>query len=183
MKKTAIVAALAASLIGTAAHAGSIKVEAESQLNKAEREAVKVEVWEGLTGPVGVGFEVKTFLAEGTNASYTNLVGKIGYALPTISGFSPVIKAEAGVKTGVGNAEFWGVGAEVQRKLTDKVTATVGYRYRDGFGDEYGSNQQRAHVGVSYGLTKNSSVGATYYNYRKDSQNTDAVALSLTKKF
>ena len=182
MKKTAIVAALAASLMATAAQAGSIRVEGESQLNGTDREALKIEAWQGLTGPIGAGLEVKTFVADGSNPAFTNISGKLGYALPTVAGFSPVVVVEAGVRTGAGNAEFWGVGGEVQRPLTQNLRAVVGYRYRDGFNQQF-ATRHRAHAGVDYDINKSFAVGATYYNYRQDGQNTDAVAVSVTRKF
>ena len=42
MKKTAIMAAMVASLMATAAQAGSIKIEGESQTDGTKRDAVKL---------------------------------------------------------------------------------------------------------------------------------------------
>jgi hypothetical protein len=189
MKKTTIIAALAASLMATAAHAGSIKIEGENQLNGAERQSVKIEVWEGLTGPVGVGFEVKTFVAEGNQPAASNIVGKLGYAFPEVAGFTPVLKGEVGVRTGADNAEFWGLGLDLKRPLTQKLSATVGFRHREGFNNSY-ANRDRILAGLEYAVAKNTSLGVTYFNYRQDdvatgngTSRTDSLALSLTKKF
>lgn len=183
MKKTAIMAALVSVMMASAAQAGSIKVEGESQTGGAKRDAVKLEVWEGLTGPVGVGFEAKTYLAEGTAGAYSQLVGKVGYALPKIAGFDPVLKGEVGVRSGAVNAEFWGANIELGRALTDKTTATVGYRYRDGFNNQF-AKEQRYNVGLSYALDKHLSVGANYYRYNPQTgKDINAVGLSLAKKF
>ena len=183
MKKTAIVAALAASLMASAAQAGSIKVEAENQLDRGDRNTVKIEAWEGI-GNIGAGIEAKTYLAEGGQGAFTDLVGKVGYAMPEFAGFVPVVKAELGVTTGAANNEFWGISGELQRKVTDKVTVGVGYRYRDSFKDGVTANEaKRAHASASYEFSKNYSLGATYYNYALTGKNIDSVAVALTKKF
>ena len=185
MKKTAIVAALAASLFATAANAGSIKVEAENQYTgNVDRQTVKLEAWEGIGGAFGIGAEVKTYLAEAGKPAFTDLVGKVGYALPTVAGFTPVVKGEVGVTAGTANKDFWGVSGELQRKVTDKVTVGAGYRYRENFSGSAAANEaKRAHATVSYDLNKNFVVGASYYNYAVPGDNVGSVALSLTKKF
>lgn len=185
MKKTAIVAALAASLMATAAHAGSIKVEGENQTTgPVDRQTLSLEAWEGVGGAFGVGAEIKTYIAEANAPAFTNLAAKIGYAFPTVAGFMPVVKAELGVTTGTANNEFWGVSAEVQRQLTDKVVVGAGYRYRENFTGTAAANEaKRAHVAASYSVSKNVALGATYYNYGVRGNNTDALSLSLTKKF
>ena len=181
MKKSTILAAVASVVLASAANAGTIKVEGETQLNNDERTSAKVEIWDG-KGPIGVGLEFKQYLSETGNQAYSNIVGKVGYALPTVYGFKPVLKAEAGVQAKATNDAFYGVVAELHRPV-GPFKAEVAYRYRHNISSDY-ATEKRGSVGLQYDLNKKTEVGVTYHNYFKDTaKDTNAVALSMTRKF
>lgn len=181
MKKSTILAAVASMVLASAANAGTIKVEGETQLNNDERTSAKVEIWEG-KGPIGLGLEFKQYLAESGKPAYGNVVGKIGYALPAKYGITPVLKAEAGIQSKTTDNAFYGVIAELHRPV-GPFKAEVAYRYRHNISSDF-VTEKRGSVGIAYDLNKNTEVGVTYHNYFKDTvKDTNAVALSLTRKF
>lgn len=180
MKKSTILAAVASMVLASAANAASVKIEGETQLNNDERNGVKVEIWEG-TGPVGFGVEVKQYLAETGNPSYGNIAGKIGYALPKFYGFMPVVKAEVGIQSKTTDETFYGLVAELHRPV-GPFKAEVAYRYRDGINSAFVA-EKRGTIGVAYDLNKKTEVGVAYHNYFKSGNDTNAVALSLVRKF
>jgi hypothetical protein len=181
MKKSAILAAVASLVFASAANAGTIKVEGETQLNNDKRTSAKVEIWEA-AGPIGLGLEFKQYLAETGKPAYGNIVGKIGYALPTKYGITPVLKAEAGVQSRTTDDAFYGVIAELHKPV-GPFTAEVAYRYRSNISSDFVA-EKRGSVSLHYDLNKKTEVGVTYHNYFKDTvKDTNAVAISMTRKF
>ena len=181
MKKSTILAAVASLVLAGAANAGTVKVEGETQLNNDERNAVKLEAWDG-KGPIGIGIEVKQYLAENGQSAYGQVSGKLGYALPAVYGFKPVVKAELGVKTTSTTNEFYGVIAELHRPV-GPFKAEIAYRYRDGINSDF-TAEKRGSIGLAYDLNKKTEVGLTYHNYFNNTvKDTNAIALSLTRKF
>ena len=180
MKKSTILAAVASMVLASAANAATVKVEGESQLNNDERNAVKVEAWDGV-GPVGFGLEFKQYLSETGKQAYGNVVGKVGYALPTVYGFKPVVKAEVGIQSKTTNDEFYGVIAELHRPV-GPVTVEVAYRYRDGISSNFVA-EKRGTVGVAYELNKKTEVAVMYHDYFKSGKDTKSIGLALARKF
>jgi hypothetical protein len=181
MKKSAILAAVASLVFASAANAGTIKVEGENQLNNDKRTSAKVEIWEA-AGPIGLGLEFRQYLAETGKPAYGNVVGKIGYALPTMYGVTPVLKAEAGVQTQATDNAFYGVIAELHKPV-GPFKAELAYRYRSNISSNFVA-EKRGSVGVAYDLNKKTEVGVTYHNYFKDTvKDTNAIAISMTRKF
>jgi hypothetical protein len=182
MKKTTQIAlAISALLLTSTANAATLKVEAEAQLNAGERTAVKVEAWD-IKGPVGYGLEVKQHLAKDGQSAYGQVVGKVGYALSKVYGFSPGVEAELGVKSEFTTDEFYGVVVRLHRPI-GLFNAGVAYRYRDGINSNFVA-EKRGSVGLAYPLNPNTEVGVTYHNYFKDTvKDTNAVAISMTRKF
>jgi len=181
MKKTTQIAmAISALLLAGAANAATVKVEGENQLNAGERTAVKIEAWDN-KGPVSYGLELKQYLAKDSLGAYSNVVGKVGYALPAVYGFTPVVKAELGMQSNTTNEEFYGVIAEIHRPV-GPVAVEVAYRYRDGINSKF-AEDKRASVGVSYPMDKKTDVGVTYHTYLKPGADTKAISLSVARKF
>jgi hypothetical protein len=181
MKKTTQIAmAISALLLAGAANAATVKVEGENQLNAGERTAAKIEAWDN-KGPVSYGLEFKQYLAKDKLGAYSNVVGKVGYALPAVYGFTPVVKAEVGLQSSATNEEFYGVVAELHKPV-GPVTVEVAYRYRDGINSKF-TDEKRASVGVAYPLDKNTDIGATYHTYLKTGADTKAITLSVARKF
>jgi hypothetical protein len=99
-----------------------------------------------------------------------------------VYGFSPGVEAELGVKSEFTTDEFYGVVVRLHRPI-GLFNAGVAYRYRDGINSNFVS-EKRGSVGVAYPLNPNTEVGVTYHNYFKDTvKDTNAVAISMTRKF
>lgn len=181
MKKTTqIVLAISALLLSGVANAATVKVEAENQLNAGERTAVKIEAWDN-KGPVSYGLELKQYLAKDGQTAYGQVVGKVGYALPKVYGFSPKVKAELGAKSATTTDEFYGVVAGLQRPV-GPFTAEFAYRYRDGINSNFAA-EKRGSVGVAYALDKKTEVGVVYHTYFRPAADTKVIGLSVAQQF
>ena len=181
MKKTTQIAmAISALLLAGAANAATVKVEGENQLNAGERTAVKIEAWDN-KGPVGYGLEVKQYLAKDGQSAYGQVVGKVGYALPKVYGFSPGVEAELGVKSATTTDEFYGVVVGLHRPI-GPFNAGIAYRYRDGINSNF-AVEKRGSVGVAYPLNSDTEVGVVYHTYFRPAADTKAISVSVARKF
>ena len=80
------------------------------------------------------------------------------------------------------NEEFYGVIAELHRPV-GPFKAEVAYRYRHNISSDF-VTEKRGSIGLAYEVNKQTEIGVTYHNYFKDtSKDTNAVAISMTRKF
>lgn len=108
---------------------------------------------------------------------------RVGPALPIVfKSVVPTLYTEVGssLKTGH-NFEFWGVGAGAGTNLYGPVSISVGYRHRESF-THHQMNEERLNGGLAVALDNRYSLGAQYYRTR-GTRNSDAVGLSVTRKF
>lgn len=185
--KYTLIALAAASLMSTAAHAGTILGEvriggvANGQSNSTE---YKVEYSDTFAGLVNYGAELQTKQAENAGALGSKVSLKAGPNLPTVAGFKTAAYGEVGKNLSVGNNfEFWGAGVKVKRDLYGPVSLSAGYRHREGFGGAANTFvENRLNAGLGYALTDSTTVGATYYR-TEGTNRTDAIGFSFTKAF
>jgi opacity protein-like surface antigen len=81
------------------------------------------------------------------------------------------------------NFGYYSIEPGVTYNITDKVTGHVGYRFRNGFGNN--ANLDTTHTtraGVSYAVTKKDSVGVRYDQVRGDAFN-HSVNFAYTRSF
>jgi hypothetical protein len=116
--------------------------------------------------------------------------------------YGTALKATGGVEFGdfiqpKNDVMFYGLTAGVSTPVTlpatvglaKPVTISVGYRVREGLGDEHFSEQRRVSVGASYPVTDNLTLGVTYYREHAafltsaSANNKNVVGVSLTRKF
>ena len=198
-KSLLTLAAVAVASVATPAMAGSLTAEVRladvrngNQPNSTE---YKVEAWDSLYG-VKVGAELQAKQGENAGPIQATLSAKAGLEGPTVMGVNSLAFVELGerlsqevttrvgtrnVVTG-GNHEFWGVGVKLNRNLLGPVALNAGYRHREGFAGADNMNEERWHGGLTLAVNDKTAVGATYYNTR-GTTNSDAVGLSVTRKF
>jgi opacity protein-like surface antigen len=81
------------------------------------------------------------------------------------------------------NFGYYSVEPGVVYNFTDKLSGKVGYRFRNGFGNNGNlDTTHTARVGVSYAVTKNDTVGVRYDQVRGDSFN-HSVNFAYTRSF
>lgn len=188
-KSLLTLAAVAVASVATPAMAGSLTAEVRladvrngNQPNSTE---YKVEAWDSLYG-VKVGAELQAKQGENAGPIKATLSAKAGLEGPTVMGASSLAYVELGERlsqaSAGGNHEFWGIGLKLNRNLLGPVALNAGYRHREGFAGADNMNEERWHGGLTLAVNDKTAVGATYYNTR-GTTNSDAVGLSVTRKF
>ncbi len=185
--KYTLIALASASLMSTAANAGTLMGEvrfggvANGQSNSTE---YKVEYSNTFAGLVNYGAELQSKQAENAGALGSKVSLKAGPVLPTVVGFKTAAYGEVGKSLAAGNNfEFWGAGVKAKRDLYGPVSINAGYRHREGFGgaaDTFVEN--RLNAGLGYALNDSTTVGANYYR-TTGTLRTDAIGVSVTKSF
>jgi len=164
MNKLIAIAAFALAAITTPALAGSLTAEYRSASNPTTAGAdFSASVYD--LGPVSLGAEVQTVQPK-HRGSVTDLFAvNTGTKLPSVAGFATTGAVEFGKSESVGNNfNFYGLKVGASRPLSGRVSAQVGYRYREGY-NGHKLEENRLNAGLSYAVTKATSVGVNYYRY------------------
>lgn len=184
--KYTLIALAAASLISTAANAGTVTGEvrlggvAKGQASSTE---YKVEYSDVFAGLVTYGAELQTKQADNAGALGSKVSLKLGPVLPDVAGFHTAAYGEFGQNLKQGNNyEFWGAGVKAARDLYGPVSVNFGYRHREGFEAANHLNEERLNAGLAYALTDSTKLGATYYRTSGTTRD-DAIGLSISKSF
>jgi hypothetical protein len=173
MKKVFAIAALAA--VTGLANAASITLE--DQIQKGDRGArdssnyqLSVKESFGKTFAGDIGFTA--YQQAGTKALSDRLEAGVTGTFP-VGPVNLYTRAALGEKfTNGANFGYYSVEPGVTYTMFDKLTAKVGYRFRNGFGNN--GNLDTTHTvraGVSYAITKNDSIGVRFDQVRGDSFN------------
>lgn len=183
--KYTLTALAVASLMSTAAHAGTVTGEvrlggvANGQANSTE---YKVEYWNTVSGLVAMGAELQTKQAANAGSLGSKASFKLAPVLPTVSGVKTAVYGEVGKNLATGNNyEFWGVGVKAARDLVGPVSVNIGYRHREGF-NTIDLNENRLNAGLGLSLNDSTTLGATYYR-TTGTLRSDAIGISVAKKF
>jgi opacity protein-like surface antigen len=173
MKKIVTIAALMAAT--TLASAASITVEGQVQTgDRGARDSTNyaLGVQQSLNKTFAADVGVTTLQEDGTKALSNRLeVGLTGTR--PVGPVSLYTRVALGEKiTNGADFGYYSVEPGVVYNFTDKLSGKVGYRFRNGFGDN--GNLDTTHTtraGVSYAVTKQDSVGVRYDQVRGDSFN------------
>ena len=185
MKKIFIAAAICAAFVSTA-NAGSYTVDLQKQdvVDSAnDKFQVGLTVRENINKNFVADFQVLTNTTENTN----KLGGRAEFGLTgstSFGKFTPFTKVAIGEKfTDKGHFTTWSIEPGVRYALTDNLTASVGYRYRQAFNDSaYNDTTESTRVGLSYKINKEMSVRVRYDQARGDS-NQNNVTVGVTRSF
>jgi len=104
---------------------------------------------------------------------------------PTVKVFGvvPVVYGEFGNSMKQGNNfSFVGAGVKASKQIVGPLSATVGYRHRQGLETTRDLNEDRLNAGLTYALNKNFGVGVQYYR-TTGAVDSDQVGLQLVRKF
>ena len=187
--KYTLLALAAASLMSTAAHAGTLTAEVRFGEVKStwtrgtpDSTEYKVEYWDTVGGVANVGAELQTKQGENAGSLGSKISLKAGPALPAVAGFKVNAYGEVGKNLSpANNFEFWGAGVKVRKDVFGPLSVNAGYRHRQGF-DAGDINEERLNAGLGYSLTDSVALGATYYRTR-GTRDSDAIGLSVSKTF
>jgi len=184
MKKVFVTAALAAAT--ALANAASVTVEGQMQkgdhgARDSNNYALSVKESLNKTFAVDVGFTA--YQQDGTKALSDRLEAGVTGTMP-VGPVNLYTRAALGEKFSNGaNFGYYSVEPGVTYTMFDKLTARVGYRFRNGFGDNGNfDTTHTARAGLSYAVTKNDTVGVRYDQVRGDSYN-HSYNLSYTRSF
>lgn len=150
--------------------------------NRGDSTEYKVEFSDSVLNALNYGLELQTKQAENAGDVKSRVSFKAGPALQDFYGIHPAVYGEIGTALGrADNYKFWGAGANASYALVGPVSVSVGYRHREGISHE-SFNEDRLNGGFSVAVTDNYALGAQYYRTR-GTTNSDAVGLSVTRKF
>jgi hypothetical protein len=183
--KYTLTALAAASLISTAANAGTVTGEvrlggvAKGQASSTEYD---VQYWDTFSGLVTYGAELQTKQADNAGALGSKVSLKLGPALPEVAGAHVTAYGEVGQNLKLhNNYEFWGLGVKASRDLYGPVSVNVGYRHREDFKNR-NFNENRLNAGLGLALNDSTTLGATYYRTTGTVRD-DQIGLSVSKSF
>ena len=175
-----ITAAAAITLFCGAATAQTVKVGAEVQLNKDQRNAVRMEVTKPV-GPVNLSLELKSTLAKDGFSGKSELVGGVKYNSPIVFwGVTPFVKGELGLTTSAKNRSFVGLEVGGAGDLEGPYSWEAAYRVRDPVG---GKNESRYRATVFYDVDDSTKVGGSLLVWDAKNVTTTGVGVDLIKKF
>jgi long-subunit fatty acid transport protein len=184
MKKVLVTAALVA--VTGLVNAASVTVEGQVQTGeRGARDSTNYElsVKESInkTFTVDVGFTA--YQQDGTKALSDRLEAGITGTRP-VGPVSAYTRVAVGEKfTNGANFGYYSVEPGVVYNFTDKLSGKVGYRFRNGFGDNGNlDTTHTARAGVSYAVTKQDTVGVRYDQVRGDTFN-HSFNLAYTRSF
>lgn len=106
-------------------------------------------------------------------ATYTAPLGPVNLSLRTAVGQR---------YSNTANSSYYSVQPSVAYRWTDRVTTTVGFRYRDSFSSTVKDKTDTVQVGASYALTKNNIVGVRVDRVTGDSD-LKMLAVNFTRRF
>jgi hypothetical protein len=170
--------------------------------NRGDSTEYKVEFSDSVLNALNYGLELQTKQAENAGDIKSLVSFKAGPVLQDFYGIHPAVYGEigtalgrtdnyrlfwgypapyGGIGTASDNYKFWGAGAKASYALVGPVSVSVGYRHREGISHE-SFNEDRLNGGFSVAVTDNYVLGAQYYRTR-GTTNSDAVGLSVTRKF
>ena len=173
MKKIATIAALMAAT--TLASAANITVEGQIQngdrgARDSDNYALSVQQSLNKTFAADIGFTA--FQQDGTKALSNRLEAGVTGTVP-VGPVNLYTRAAFGEKfTNGANFGYYSVEPGVVYNFTNKLSGKVGYRFRNGFGDNGNlDTTHTARAGVSYAVTKQDTVGVRYDQVRGDTFN------------
>jgi hypothetical protein len=173
MKKIVTIAALMAAT--TFATAASVTIEGQVQqghrgARDSDNYALSVKESINKTFAGDIGFTA--YQQAGTKALSDRLEAGVTGTFP-VGPVNLYTRAAFGEKfTNGANFGYYSVEPGVSYTMFDKLTAKVGYRFRNGFGNN--GNLDTTHTvraSISYAVTKNDSVGVRFDQVRGDSFN------------
>jgi long-subunit fatty acid transport protein len=173
MKKVFAIAALAA--VTSLANAASVTIE--GQMQKGDHGArdsnnYALSVKESFNKTFAGDIEFTAYQQDGTKALSNRLEAGVTGSMPVRS-VNLYTRVAVGEKfTNGANFGYYSVEPGVVYNFTNKLSGKVGYRFRNGFGDNGNlDTTHTARAGVSYAITKNDSIGVRYDLMRGDSFN------------
>lgn len=183
MKKIIAFLALATASL---AYAGSASVEYQAWENpttKAETTGLVLTVREDLTKSLAGDVVLSVNQAEATKAFGGRSETGLTYSVP-VGRLTGYVRGAVGLKhvSGSGDTSYYSVEPGVSYGITNRLTARVGYRYRDAFKDGIADQTNTARVGLGYALTKNDAIGVRYDRVRGDSE-LNVIAVNYTRRF
>jgi opacity protein-like surface antigen len=184
MKKVFITAALLAA--STFVNAASVTVEGQFQqghrgARDSDNYALSVKESINKTFTADLGFTA--YQQDGTKSLSNRLEAGITGTVP-VGPVNLYTRAAVGEKfTNGSDFAYYSVEPGVVYNFTNKLSGKVGYRFRNGFGDNGNlDTTHTARAGVSYAVTKNDTVGVRYDQVRGDSFN-HSVNFAYTRSF
>jgi opacity protein-like surface antigen len=184
MKKVLVTAALVA--VTGLASAASVTIEGQVQqghrgARDSDNYALSVKESINKTFAADLGFTA--YQQDGTKALSDRLEAGVTGTMP-VGPVSAYTRVALGEKFSNGaNFGYYSVEPGVVYNFTDKLSGKVGYRFRNGFGNNGNlDTTHTARVGASYAVTKNDSIGVRYDQVRGDSFN-HSVNFAYTRSF
>ena len=173
MKKVLVIAALLAAT--GLANAASITLE--DQIQKGDRGArdssnYQLSIKESFSKTFAGDIGFTAYQQAGTKALSDRLEAGVTGTFP-VGPVNLYTRAALGEKfTNGANFGYYSVEPGVSYTMFDKLTAKVGYRFRNGFGNNGDfDTTHTVRAGVNYAITKNDAVGVRFDQVRGDSFN------------
>ena len=164
MNKLIAIAAFAFAAITTPALAGTLSAEGRTAL-APNAAGVDLSASGLNAGPVTLGAEVQSVQASHNGAVVDLFSVNATKTFASVDGFTPQVGVEVGKSVSTAkDFGFWGLDAGVSHAVAGPVTASVGYRYRQGFADRK-LEENRLNAGLTYAVSKATSLGLNYYRY------------------
>ena len=184
MKKVLVTAALVA--VTGLASAASVTIEGQFQNGErgardSDNYALSVQQSINKTFAADIGFTA--FQQDGTKALSNRLEAGITGTRP-VGPVNLYTRVAVGEKFNNGSDfAYYSVEPGVVYNFTNKLSGKVGYRFRNGFGDNGNlDTTHTARAGVSYAVTKQDTVGVRYDQVRGDAFN-HSVNFAYTRSF
>lgn len=183
MKK--IIAILALATAGSAfANSVSMEYQAwENPTTKADTSALVLTARQNLSKSVVGDVQLTVNQAEASNALAGRSELGMTYSAP-IGRLSGYVRGAVGLKyaDGQNSTSYYSVEPGVRYGLTERLSARVGYRYRDAFSNSVADQTNTVRVGLNYAVSKTAEVGVRFDRVRGDSEQ-NVVALGYTRRF
>ena len=170
MKK--ILAILALATFGTA-HAASVIMELQSWENpntKATTGGLALTVKENFTDRIAGDVLVSISKSDSTKVLAGRSETGLTYSQPLVGQISGYVRSGIGLKhvSGSNDTGYYFTEPGVIYKVSENLSARLGWRYRSAFSDNVADQTHTVRAGLNYTLSKTDAVGIRYDQIRGD---------------
>jgi opacity protein-like surface antigen len=184
MKK--ILASLLMATVAFSASAGSASIEYHSWKNQdtnAYTDGIVVTVREKLSNSLTGDLVFSGFQARANNAIGSRLETGLTAPIAKLGPVNVTLRGAVGMRyTNTADSSYYSIQPTMSYRVTDKVTTSLGYRFRDSFDSAVADQTRSVRVGAAYALTKVDSVGVRFDRVRGDS-NINLLAVTYSRQF
>lgn len=168
------------------AYAGSATFEYHTFKNQntgAYIDGIVVSVRENLTTSLTGDLVFSGTQARASGAIGSRLETGLSGRVASLGPVNVTVRGAVGKRySNTADSSYYSIQPTMSYRITNRVTTTLGYRYRNSFDSSVADQTRAVRLGASYAVTKSDIVGVRFDRVRGDS-NVNLLAVNYTRRF